>query len=1395
MRILVLLFLIITLILFCILFRFYFYKKLQDIIRIKFNKFNFVYGMKFLSVQNFSAENDNENMKVQTAYVSFKNVFGFKRFTTIFFADNIELNILNISKKDKNVQKTLDQWIKQKLVVYSATFFFKCFNFTLTNVKITYNGFSLLIKRIKIKASRNNNDVNGLLILKNIIFYSGKEPLVWMPSYELDLHSSSNIIRLFLTNKLKYISIRIPELVLSYSEGLIQCHYSDIDVTNQNKEKDYCKIKGSNFVFHLPIPDLYTQFCSFTILNLFLKKNYCSVESIVATRNDEPLLKTKNIEYSEKNAQIPFLDVTVATPLIIDIGLIIRKVLGSADFDEKQQLSAFAKYSVHLKSVITRICFSDNHIIQFSLGDVNYKNMYIKAKEAIGNFVFDKNIYKFGYAEFAELGFAKPYFAVKAHKMDLYLDNNFPENNFLQELFCLGSWIENQFRGKVAFGDNRNVQSPSRRIYSFDIKKAAFYYLNKEITSKTHQFLEAKRAAMEALILRQSKSVSIMKAKNIVNFNEKEFYKQSKKMLFQYFREALNTMPEMEKYMFSMRGNNVSVVLNGPGIKNKEEALDKMKSIEPDLDKDTVGRVTGGLLEVSANSIALDLPHIKDIIELTKISGNGFFLTSRKKGINRKDYYHFKISTDRGFNVFDVPQISSPSVTFVKVGLKGKSGLLKLTPVQLETFQDTKLNTTIYRLMMVQFQRLAFIDNCRIRFRAYLQANLDKFFVQYNDVLRAYAPSAFAEAVFPNADITFDGTSFHMNHADSLTARLLSRDCMKRVAIFHEPVVLVSLPSFNHLNPSGKRPVFIPVDSSKILDKTYDPFKKYRTEEFHTYVHVKFNNDKYASIYLNCEEIQSLVDEFLASHSILDLYRRPILFLKRFQPRILYTHTEVCVDFPPMSISMFNDSLSLKLYGSTIFFSVHNKNFVPTVNVSFSNINIPILINSNEIAKLHINNFIFSLKGTQKSIKTDFVSVQIIMDSIKNIVGLEIYVHLAKKKIEKLLPDNIDFKNKSDIIEHFNNKVFDIDVSKIDASLFLQNQESPDLEINNFCYSILSDSNNCLVNVFNFDNLMVKLSSRNKPLLSITDFSLYLSIVTNLIYLYSSLNESIFYIELSDAEIFSEIFNELTFLKMFFLMPKKDTYLRSFILRLNSNYIKISFSISESILISSEIIKFSSFLHLFTNFSCIIEASINGLRITDEFAKDSYHEMFRNFSDYNFFQINMVKERKLMKCPVYKKIEVAVQPFVIRIPVPLIKKLIKIFPTVELLQLFAFDNEMDDFNEDFNEDIFNKEHEMPSNDSNAVFIQEFRIYPFNAELNLRRKDSGAFKEFSKRALNYKGLHLFDIFGSKEQIVLFVKKNVKWAAIKALPSLVFRNNRKVSTISHSSKQTDINDNIN
>ena len=80
-------------------------------------------------------------------------------------------------------------------------------------------------------------------------------------------------------------------------------------------------------------------------------------------------------------------------------------------------------------------------------------------------------------------------------------------------------------------------------------------------------------------------------------------------------------------------------------------------------------------------------------------------------------------------------------------------------------------------------------------------------------------------------------------------------------------------------------------------------------------------------------------------------------------------------------------------------------------------------------------------------------------------------------------------------------------------------------------------------------------------------------------------------------------------------------------------------------------------------------------------------------------------------------------------------------------------------------------------DATVIFIKEFILDPFNAELNIRRKTKGAFKEFLQRPFNYRGLHFFDLFGSHTQITAFVRKNIKWAAIRAIPSLVFKKTKK------------------
>jgi hypothetical protein len=84
---------------------------------------------------------------------------------------------------------------------------------------------------------------------------------------------------------------------------------------------------------------------------------------------------------------------------------------------------------------------------------------------------------------------------------------------------------------------------------------------------------------------------------------------------------------------------------------------------------------------------------------------------------------------------------------------------------------------------------------------------------------------------------------------------------------------------------------------------------------------------------------------------------------------------------------------------------------------------------------------------------------------------------------------------------------------------------------------------------------------------------------------------------------------------------------------------------------------------------------------------------------------------------------------------------------------------------------------VPKGDDNAMVIREFIIHPFFAELNLRRKDSGLFREFLQRPFNYSGFHFYDIVGTREELTLFVKKNLRWAVIRALPALVFRKNRR------------------
>jgi hypothetical protein len=85
--------------------------------------------------------------------------------------------------------------------------------------------------------------------------------------------------------------------------------------------------------------------------------------------------------------------------------------------------------------------------------------------------------------------------------------------------------------------------------------------------------------------------------------------------------------------------------------------------------------------------------------------------------------------------------------------------------------------------------------------------------------------------------------------------------------------------------------------------------------------------------------------------------------------------------------------------------------------------------------------------------------------------------------------------------------------------------------------------------------------------------------------------------------------------------------------------------------------------------------------------------------------------------------------------------------------------------------------EAPETDTDCIFCQEFLFSPFQAVLNLRRKEKGVFSELNDLAFQDKGIHIYDFHGTRGQLTTYIKTNLKRGLLKALPVMLLRKKRR------------------
>ena len=1364
-----------------------------------------------------------------------------------------------------------------------------------------------------------------------------------------------------------------------------------------------CKISISNFQIKLPVYDLFTEKASLSINNILYKNNIISTGTINAFRNDIKIADINGILFKGRHLRIEgCAKIHISATLLIDIGLILRYIFGTVDikpasmdvyqeyknnltkftskqskigtnsdkdenqsnksnpnssddnFQTKKQAqeytNLFSRFVVEAKNVEVKFSLSDTHTFLIFGSDLHFQDYCVSGKKCSAFIDFKDMLFNLAKANNFSLMFKKPLFVMKMDELNVYLDNNFAEGNFLLELFGIISWFDTQFRGKVAYGSSRGKGPPLRRLFIIDAKKATCEMINKHLACAIALANEAKRSAMESLQLMQSKAIEIIKASSLANQNIQSHYgssdnlngvnrenskinlanytfdpdafdKASKKILFDYFCSSLseikNTTKAQRSYSNSKKskknGNekekivqdsdnedlpmltgsckNFHFSIDGLAIKNKKASIKLLKELEPKLRRSKFGKISGGFFDLEMTDFSVSLPHVEKIMEISNSHASGFFFGTKPKLKKQKDLYHIIASNDNGYDIMNIPMISSKSVSFIKAKVESSSFKILFTPVVLEVFQDNKLNTTLYRKTNLMFLKPSFIDNLRLRFKFFVDWDIDQFHFQYNDATRAYESNPFIDVCLNNSKMIIDGTKIHLN-AQTLDANLCPTNSSflsheyERFARFYEPNIFIDVPSSNPKNPSGKLPVFIPIDSTRIKDENYDPFKKYRTSSYYGYIKITFNNNRYSTITLTDQCIQTFIDQFMTPKQLISIFNAPARFVKPFYPTIVYAFTEIIVDIPPLSINLFDKSLNLimKISGNSkptfafishkqnadkslptssqlsplLYFSFHNRKLIPTITVAAETLIFSILIDSGEIGYLSWKGFLFSKIGTENRIIINSIIGNIFENRdlsifMNKLMKVNVKVPTAPPK-EKIIENKV-FQNIDEFRKQFKTIALSCSIETINIDIQPITQIKLTTKMKNLSYetAVTNDIKSASLNTLRIDQFHLEYNSINQ-LLDLDKFEIDFAIASNLTVIYASLNCISLMFRPADIENFMPIYDEIKGSFPIFsvngtIRNQKDPLQieqnkkQKGIIFLGGSFYKVNpiLIYHNRPFVVGEIIHTEFTYKIFPDGTENITIIINSLTIehpkyskskslnklneakkskaspvqsskqdeiglSDSPSSKSNAEIFRkmfevsNTNDNPFLTVKMDKLQPMMKCPVFERISFSIEPFTIRIPIPLIKKLISIFPTADTLKMLTLepdpellstidglpeDDSIQNANEDYEIEKLNKDT-ISKSDENAIFLRELIVSPFNAEINIRWKTKGAFKDFLNRPFYYRGLHFYDVFGNKDKLTMLVKKNIWWSLVKALPGLVFRKKRRETTTTQDKK---------
>lgn len=1367
------------------------------------DSFAFEPGKTWFSIKKLQGSSELGSLDIENFYIIF-NPFNFltkKKYA--FFqltADKLKVS-LNTSKIKRKVETEpfpIEQWISLHILTYLLTFFVRTISVVIQNFSIDINGLSINISFFMFQFLRHSTDLQSILkFLKISVSYKG-DTIGTIPRISMHLNSTVHIVPYILTLNFQSLNFNNEMFTVDYNNYELFINFRTFNIFVHDDPDVVCTLIIDPINANIVKTNLFTKSLSLCATSINGSLRRLSTGLITAKGNNCPIGVIQYASFQKFVLNLSPCEISLSLPLIIDFSLIARKI--NPKFADKPNPPLMKKLIINSPKIIANVNLSDAHRFQFVADSPRLKNMTLYTKLITCDIVFPDAKHQLLNGTFAQLTFSKPVFNLKTENAHFYLTPMFEEADFLRELFEIFLYIQKQVRGVTQ--TDLDLESPMRRVMGIEAKHAKFAFRHFPLALRITRANEARRIAVEGLLLRQAKAVNILEARNSTKFNEEEFDRKSREICFNLYREALKAIKPAENYLYKAEGEKVSVFLNGPDIPNKKEAVKILTEKFPNVANEDIGKVTGGPLKISAKYVAFQLQNMGDVIRFEEVDLAGHFFGVKRRPTGINDYYINKIFCDEGKTEIEMPLLSTRAVAFIDLQGTMDKAYSKSTPSILEFFQDSKIATTIMRRLKYKYFKLSFFDACRIRFQVNWDFQVKEVNYGYNDTLRAFKLDDYALACLPDCHFRLVNSEF-LATAPELIVKVLTLRGYRPLVTFFEPDIYTFLPAKNPLNPTGERPLLIPVDSKRLLDPNYDPFEKYRTITFGLIIKAKFSK-KPAT--MDGDLILPVFEQLLGKHPLSSQFVRMLFFAEKFHPRLVLNYTEVDVVLPTIYISYQKSIVLLKLIAQSEFLMhfnmvIFNREFSMSLDGPAFNV----LINAYSNKLVNIDMKEMSLKI--KSRETQFIAKSLVVDISSRVVN---YVHLFKIELPKfggkkvpVISSMPDINQVDELYTNFQKKIMMFIIPTITVRIFMTN-------INMQLQLILSGGkfelkgNQELAKLLDFSAEKISFFgvTGGLPLIEINSLQAYQGLSTNRILsliqvadINSNLkSDDIDFFKITAPRLKSRI-NQIASI----LVPKKEAEPEP---KKTEEIVTIKPENKQIASLANIVVKFiqdegTSILTLKlgninakrsqkSDGSCITTFSWFKFEATHDLGLDQFKYIFQTNMlnpQSPFLRVKFTQPPLKMKFPVFDIFEICLTYYSIRISIPFIKEFKNFFPTAESISFLDLDQESESDEEE--EDDLDIDHEnstivenQANNERNTMLIRQFLFHHFDAEISLRRKTSGAFSEFLNRPLNFPKLHRYDIFGTQKQLLTFVRKTLTKAALMALPKMLFQKSRPI-----------------